>query len=73
MSSQAHKQLLIEIIYLNLTCFDLGKSYFNLLILSSFFFDREFENEGYVDIGETMFKFVVHQAVKNLFGEVMCV
>lgn len=36
----------------------------------SFSFCREFENEGYTDIGETMFKFAVQQAVKNLCGEV---
>ncbi|XP_065936949.1 ribonuclease P protein subunit p14-like [Magallana gigas] len=30
----------------------------------------EFEHEGYIDIGETMFKFAVHQAVKNLCGEI---
>lgn len=30
----------------------------------------EFENEGYKDIGETMFKFAVQQAVKNLCGEI---
>nr|XP_022301432.1 ribonuclease P protein subunit p14-like [Crassostrea virginica] len=37
---------------------------------SFFRIQLEFENEGYADIGETMFKFVVQQAVKNLFGEI---
>ncbi|XP_062589378.1 ribonuclease P protein subunit p14-like [Saccostrea cucullata] len=30
----------------------------------------EFEHIGDKDIGPTMFNFVVHQAVKNLFGEI---
>ena len=72
MSSQAHKQLLIEITWIWLVLIlETGILICWFCLLSSF--DREFENEGYVDIGETMFKFVVQQAVKNLFGEVMCV
>lgn len=43
-----------------------------MVTVSSFnSFCREFENEGYKDIGETMFKFAVQQAVKNLCGEVI--
>ncbi|XP_061186662.1 ribonuclease P protein subunit p14-like [Saccostrea echinata] len=30
----------------------------------------EFEHVGNIDIGQTMFNFIVHQAVKNLFGEI---
>ncbi|XP_048743760.2 ribonuclease P protein subunit p14-like [Ostrea edulis] len=30
----------------------------------------EFENGGRVDIGQTMFNYVVYHAVKNLFGEI---
>jgi hypothetical protein len=31
---------------------------------------REFENGRKADIGQTMFSYIVHSAVKSLFGEV---